>query len=214
MKTAKLGRLILPGQAPKPERIQTEFFPLKDYEHPSGVLGSAKSCEQYTPEYLWKPGLEMFGIEEYDLDPATWDQSPIPCKQRFTRKDDGLSQEWNAQYLWSNFPYSDRDPATGKKQIVMGKWVAKLIHAHHWGYVHNALTLVKSDCRPEWFHALLGASSAYLFIKGGVTFEQPASAETKNSSSFFGSIIFYLGDEPDKFYDAYKHLGFIGSQLP
>ncbi|MBL1177609.1 DNA N-6-adenine-methyltransferase [Pantanalinema sp. GBBB05] len=178
--------------------------------HPAGVIASAKSCDRYTPEFLWKAGLECFGVEQFDLDPASYAESPIPCKQIFTREQDGLARKWEAETLWSNFPYSDRTP-DGKLQSVMGKWVEKLLAEYESGNVKSALTLVKCDCRPEWFQRLLEACTAYCFVSKAVKFECPES--DVNGASFFGSVVFYFGSEVDRFFYSYCEIGQIGQVL-
>lgn len=175
--------------------------------HPAGVIASAKTNEHPTPEWIWRPGLEMFGIDGYDLDPSSFTASPIPCKNIYTKADDGLQQHWKAKHVWSNFPYSARDEDDKLIQKYLGQWVSKLCQSYDNGNVEHALTLVKSDCRTEWFHELLEYASCYCFIKGGV--KHVGSSGT----SFFGSMLFYLGSEVDKFYHCYSSIGMIGQVL-
>lgn len=175
--------------------------------HPAGIIASAESCEHYTPQPIWQAALETFGVTQFDLDPATYRESPIPCKQIYTKAEDGLAQDWKANTLWSNFPYSDRGD-DGKRQIVMHKWVRKLVESYDSGDVSRAITLVKSDCRTEWFQELLDYSTAFCFIRKAVKFIRPDGIESKGGS-FFGSIVFYLGGEVDKFYHAFSPLGSV-----
>lgn len=178
-------------------------------KHPAGIIASADSPEHYTPEPIWRAGLECFGVDEFDLDPASYQGSPIPCKQIYTREDDGLSFEWEADTLWSNFPYSDIGPDGKRVYGVMNRFVTRLIDAYDSGQVKQALTLVKSDCRPEWFHDLLDAATAFCMIRKALKFGRPDDADKENGGSFFGSIVFYLGPDVDRFYHAYSPLGAV-----
>lgn len=193
------------GDRPSVLKMEVQVPNYEPDPHPAGVIAAAGNCEQYTPEYLWRPGLTGFGIESYSLDPATYADSPIPAATKYTKKDNGLKFVWRAKHLWLNPPYSDRDPLTGKKLIVMNDWINKVVAEHEAGNVENALVLVKSDCRTEWFHNLLDAATGMLFVRGGVRFERPDDEE--QGGAFFGSVIFYLGEDYDLFESAYQDLG-------
>lgn len=183
----------------------------EESSHPAGLLASAKSCEHYTPEPIWKAGLKALGVRTFDLDPASHAGSLIPCRRIYTKADDGLVQHWKASTLWSNFPYSDRDEDTDKQLNVMSKWVHKLCTHYDQGDVHQALTLVKSDCRPEWFHELLEYSTAFCFLRGSVKFIRPGVE--KKGGSFFGSVVFYLGNNSQRFFNAYSELGVVCHEI-
>jgi hypothetical protein len=179
---------------------------------PNKLLQSAASNKHYTPEPIWRAGLKCFGVEEFDLDPASFHGSPIPCKRIFTEEENGLIQVWEAETLWSNFPYSARDEDDKLISGYMESWVNRLIDSYDEGLVKRALTLTKSDCRTEWFHSLLDVSTAHCMIKGAVKHGRPEGPDgeaQKNNGSYFGSVVFYLGDELDQFYEAFAPLGRI-----
>lgn len=192
----------LPGLWDEADTVAAAESPIVTPAHPAGILASAKKNQHGTPEFLWRPGLETFGIEQFDLDPASYEGSPIPCKKIFTKEDNGLEQDWEAEYLWSNFPYSSDE---GKAW--MGQWVDKLLYHYNECHVRQALTLVKCDCRPEWFRNLFYEASAYCLVWNSFAFEG------NDNSSFFGAVIFYFGGEVDRFYRAYSPIGGIGQEL-
>jgi hypothetical protein len=68
------------------------------------------SDERFTPRWIF----DALG-ETFDLDPA----SPVeletfvPAARRYTREDDGLSQEWGG-FVWCNPPFSNATPWSDK----------------------------------------------------------------------------------------------------
>ena len=65
-------------------------------------LPKGTSDEHYTPKFIF----DALGLT-FDLDPCSpgKDQSSVPAREHYTRKDDGLSKEWFG-LVWMNPPYS------------------------------------------------------------------------------------------------------------
>jgi hypothetical protein len=75
--------------------------------HSAGILDSSGNDEHYTPRRLWEPGLEVFGVERFDLDFASHAGSAIPCDRILHEGGQCLSQIWKCKNGWGNFPFSE-----------------------------------------------------------------------------------------------------------
>lgn len=174
--------------------------------HPAGIIAaSAKTStdsqgrdrdERWTPPEYWEPALDLHEKDGFDLDPATCDESLVPARVKYTQQENGLIQEWHAELLWLNPPYSQNE-----------KWTLKLQKEVEAGRVVEAYILEKTDNRTAWYQRLLGMCSAFCLV------DHPIKHLNADHSSFFPSTIFYIGPHPNNFARAYKHLGFIGREL-
>jgi DNA N-6-adenine-methyltransferase (Dam) len=173
-----------------PEQPETVQVVQSEKTHPAGLLASAKTDHHPTPERIWRPALTMLGVAKFDLDPASFIGSPIPCDRIFTKEDDGLQQDWAGYSVWLNPPYSKEG------RTCVGEWAEKLLA--HKEQIEHAFVLVKSDCRPAWFYTLLGSCSAFAFIRGAVPFGDAQNA------AFFGAMLFYFGPASEEFSESYS----------
>ncbi|KJS39985.1 MAG: hypothetical protein VR70_06925 [Rhodospirillaceae bacterium BRH_c57] len=67
-----------------------------------------RNTEWYTPDWILNPLYEAMGNQPFDLDPCSpikGPDAPVWAKKHFTRKDDGLSQDWHGR-VWLNPPYA------------------------------------------------------------------------------------------------------------
>ena len=191
---------LIPASIPVP--TQPKSHP-KDL-HPAGVLASGAGRgdkdeardERYTPDYLWQPGLDMFEIPAYDLDPATCADSPVPARIKYTKEDDGLSKPWIAKYLFANFPFA-----------LNLEFVEKLIEEYMAGNVENAIICLKTDHRTKWYNLLALYCTCICSVNRQVQFLGT------DHSSFFGISLFYFGDDLLDFFKSHQHLGFVNQNL-
>ncbi|NER80391.1 MAG: hypothetical protein F6K42_12600 [Leptolyngbya sp. SIO1D8] len=203
-----LGRMAhseqvdLPTKQPK--KVEPEPVKL-------GLLNSAGAkCDGTddwgTPEKYWKPGLEVIQRPHYDLDPSTYPGSPIPALVKFTREDDGLKQDWDVLdgapiHLWANFPYSLNDEFTERFEQYFEA-----------GLINHAFILDKTDNGVGWYRRLLGLCTSFLLINERVKHISLDSGEEKGG--FFSSTLFYYGNAPEAFHDAFEHLGAVCQVTP
>lgn len=201
---AKSSQVVLPTKPATPAA--------PEYTHSAGMLGhqgagggAGGSDEYYTPEYIWRPALAAWERSEFDLDAATTDNSPIPARVRYTKDRSGLLLPWDVNgadeagkpvpiFTWGNFPYS-----------LNGVFVPRLERYWEEGAISHAFILEKTDNRTGWYQTLLRICTAFCLIDHGVGHISEAGEEEKGG--FFGSTLFYLGDRPELFHDAYDFLG-------
>ena len=143
--------------------------------------GTVRDDEYNTPRWLWEPGLRVFGIEEYDLDPATNETAIVPAYQRLTQAENGLACSWRLSHrqptrLWLNPPFS-QNAAFAKKLIQ--EWKAGGI---------EAIVLNKHDHRVGWWWQLEEAAVGLCLVRGYVQFAgQRAGYRFPVSVFFFGA---------------------------
>ena len=72
------------------------------------ALHASQDMAWQTPPEIWQGVLERLGLDRFDLDPCSpGADSPIPCAERYTFTDDGLSRTWGqpGATAWVNPPY-------------------------------------------------------------------------------------------------------------
>lgn len=134
------------------------------------VLFSSNSEEWATPQDLFdKVNLEF----NFTLDVcATHDNAK--CPKYFTKKEDGLSQDWTGEICWMNPPYG-RD---------IGKWTKKAKDSAAQGARVVALLPARTDTK--WFHEHIYSNpwAHITFIKGRLKF-----GDSKNSAPFPSMLV-------------------------
>jgi len=137
----------------------------------------ARTDEWYTPAWIFD-GLAV----RFDLDPASagFGVDAVPARRKFTREDDGFSQEWSG-LVWLNPPYG----RYGK----MSAWLDRFT-AHGCG-----VCLVPNRTETLWWQKLAGACRVVLFLSGRVKHLNPG--RTERNQPGFGSCLFGIGDGAD-----------------
>ena len=117
-------------------------------------LYSSESCEWPTPQTFF----DMLDAEfHFTLDPCATSHN-AKCENYFTRKDDGLSQDWGTHRGFCNPPYGREIGAWAKKchdTAQAGGLVVLLVHA-------------RTDTR--WFHDWVYGKAELRFVKGRLKF--------------------------------------------
>lgn len=157
---------------------------------------TSNTGDWYTPPEIVEAVRELFGI--IDLDPCSnsHEAPNVPALVHFTREDDGLSREWFGR-VYMNPPY-------GKG---IGPWIEKVRAEHEAGRVTAAVVLVKAATDTRWFRVL---SERYprCEVAGRLKFsgcKAPAP---------FPSVLFYLGDEVQRFAEVFARFGVLVAPLP
>lgn len=155
---------------------------------------SSDSPEHYTPAEIITAAIECMGA--IDLDPCSNSKTVpnVPALDHFTVDDDGLSRPWFGR-IYMNPPYGR----------VIPDWVAKLKSEFDAGNVTEAIALVPSRTDTQWFRLLDCYPCCY--VEGRLTFIG------NEASAPFPSAIFYLGEDMEKFYWSFRHLGTIKVEL-
>ena len=151
----------------------------------------AKTHTWLTPPHI----IEALG--PFDLDPCTPPEMPWKtADRRFTKTDDGLSQDWGEDFVWMNPPY-------GREA---GKWLKKL-SGHDNGI---ALIFARTETQ-DWFNYVWPYASAILFMKGRIHFHDAEGNRADANSGAPSALIGYGLEANDRLYCAADSLKIQGA---
>src|SRR5262249_50641453 len=112
-------------------------------------------------------------------------QKVVRANKHYTAKDDGLKQNWIADAVFINPPYSN-----------IRFWIDKAISENHSGNAKEIIFLTHADTSTKWFRAAMRACSAVCFY-GRIKFNH--TDKTIGAGSTNGTLFFYFGRNPEKF---------------
>lgn len=146
--------------------------PSEGYHESCGTL--ANSDDWYTPPFVFT-GLGCV----FDLDVASPEGglSWIPTKDIFTKKTDGLRQDWHG-IVWCNPPYSAPSP-----------W------CHKWATHANGLLLIRADLSTKGPFIAFTAATSMWVSAGRLAFVNGAGTQT--SSTTFTTVLLGAGKVAD-----------------
>jgi len=164
------------------------------YEPKHQVHFSSETPEWYTPQHIIDRALMVLG--EIDLDPCSnsHDVPNVPARHHLTQQDDGLSHQWLG-HVYMNPPY-------GRE---IAEWIDHLCQEWEAGRVTEAIALVPARTDTEWFRQL--RQFPRCFIWGRLHFSE------QDNGAPFPSMIVYLGDNLDKFIEAFENIGDIYQRI-
>jgi len=129
---------------------------------------SSKSVEWGTPQFLF----DLLNAEfNFTLDPCATKENAT-CRRFFTKREDGLAQNWTKERVFCNPPYGR----------VIGKWVEKLAT----GGAAIAVGLLPARTDTRWFHTYILGKAEIRFLKGRVKFKGG-----KNSAPFPSMVVIW-----------------------
>jgi len=172
-----------------PHELESSPNPSKPF-----VAHNSGNNEWYTPREYIEAARGVLGV--IDLDPASCEVANrvVQAERYFTAEDNGLEKEWRGN-IWMNPPYAGE---------LIPKFCDKLrLHVES-GDVTQAISLTNNATETAWFNTLVGISSAILFPKSRVKFYMP---DGKTGTPLQGQCIFYIGDNPKSFMEAFEPFG-------
>ena len=124
----------------------------------SKVHYSSNSVEWETPQELFDELNKEF---DFNLDVCATKEN-AKCKKYFTKKDDGLHQEWGQYRCWMNPPYGSE----------IGMWV------QHAAFTNLCVSLLPARTDTRWFHDYIykNPRAEIRFLKGRLRFSGQKSA--------------------------------------
>jgi len=131
---------------------------------------SSNSGEWETPQDLFNKLNVKWG---FTLDPCATDQN-AKCEKYFTKKEDGLSQDWTGETVFMNPPYG--------RQVA--KWVKKAF-LEWWKHRVTCVCLLPARTDTNWFHAWC-TKGKIEFIRGRLRF-----SNAKNSAPFPSMVVVF-----------------------
>ena len=157
---------------------------------------SSNTDDWHTPPEIVEAVQDLFD-STIDLDPCSNSREApnVPALRHFTVEDDGLSREWSGK-VYMNPPY-------GKG---IQPWIEKIRAEHEAGRVTSAVVLVKGATDTRWFR-VLSRKYPRCEVAGRLKFsgcKAPAP---------FPSVLFYLGDDVQRFAEVFARFGVIVAPL-
>ena len=161
---------------------------------PSALL-SHESTEHYTPQYVLDAVITCMGA--IDLDPCSNSREipNVPAARHYTAQDNGLLLPWEGRvFLNPPFGYD------------VERWFSKLYLERLEGRTLEAIILWKSATETAAWKTLTQLSCRVCFPSARIRFVGPQGNE---SGPTFSPALFYVGDRPGRFEDAFRQMGEI-----
>lgn len=160
------------------------------------------SSEWFSPAHVVAAGRAALG-GRIDLDPASCREANrvVKAKRFFTREDNGLSLPWSGR-VWMNPPY---------ERALVREFTGKLLLECGVRRVLAAVVLTNNSSDAGWWHDLAAAALGMCFLRGRLRFRLPSSQARARRvrSPMQGSVVWYFGDEPERFERAFDSMGII-----
>jgi phage N-6-adenine-methyltransferase len=158
------------------------------------VTCQAGENERGTPKWFIRKLMDAVG-GKFDVDASTHpDTEPFPIADtRFTKSDDGLSQDWFGD-VWLNPPYSNLDD-----------WLAKAHTEAQTDRVTRVITLLPANTSTQWFHRHAAKADFLCCVEGRLSFLGDGS----DSSAPFASILLLFGSPNEAILRAFDDLGAV-----
>jgi len=134
----------------------------------------------------WETPKELFNLLDrefhFTLDPCATPQNAKVKNNYYTKKDNGLIQDWGGQSVFMNPPY-------GKGGRLIKAWVKKAFDEAH---KPHTIVVCLLPCRSDtpWFSSWVLKAKEIRFIKGRLRF-----SSSKNSAPFPTCIVVFDGSD-------------------
>lgn len=176
----------------EPIETQTPKAIVQEVAKRPHVSFNSGNNEWYTPAEIIEAARKCMGY--IDLDPASNEiaNKVVNAKHYYTAKDNGLEKDWFGN-VWLNPPYASD---------LIGKFADKLVNES--AMIEQAIVLVNNATETEWFNKIISVSSALCFPRSRVKFYMP---DGRTGAPLQGQAILYIGDNTNKFLEAFKHIG-------
>lgn len=147
----------------------------------------SKTDNWNTPEHFVNDLLTFFHYS-IDLDPCSDNLNNIPAKVHYTMEDNGLSQQWIANKVFMNHPYSQSK-----------YWIPYAVSQYNNGNSKELILLIKLDVSTKWWNSI--AHYPWIAVNRRLKF-----GDSTNAAPFQSAII-YLGMNFDRFKEVFGKYG-------
>jgi len=167
-----------------------------DLENHQQINQDSGNTEWYTPPEIIEAARKALG-GMITLDPFSCAKANrnVQAFNYFTKEDDGWSKPWHGA-IWCNHPFSKEN----NKKIV-----GKVIQEYEIGNTKALCMITFAATSEGWFKPLLAYPQCYIY--GRTQYIDEHGNKTKGVTK--GSVVTYLGNDVEMFYQAFKHLGEI-----
>lgn len=164
----------------------------QDWQEWSSV-NSDSSNEWGTPREIYGPFGNIF--DGFDLDPCSGAEPQPIGETRYTKEDDGLSQEWFGD-VWVNPPYSDP-----------GSWLKKAVSEHNQDNTDRILMLLPARTNTNYFTKYVEQADLLCFVDHKVKFLK----DGKKAPDYLPSPVsfVYFGEVDDDIKETLNEFGMV-----
>ena len=169
---------------------ETLFFPAPIVDPNKWLrpaLMTSDDVEWYTPPEIRDAVIEALG-GLVDTDPCADPGKTFPATRHFTEAENGLALPWPGR-VYMNPPYGR----------TINQWTTKLADEITDGWTTEAVALLPARVDTTWWHEL--APPLVCFIRGRLRFSG------YEQSAPFPSAAVYFGPSPERFSQAFRHIG-------
>lgn len=184
--------------ADEPEEMQTPKAIVQEVMKRPHIANNSGNNEWYTPPEIIEAARKAMG--SIDTDPASNDiaQKIVKSESYYTIETNGLDKTWTGN-VWMNPPYSGD---------LIGRFIDKLC-SERCNY-DQAIVLVNNATETEWFNKIISIASVVCFVKSRVKFWMP---DGKTGAPLQGQAIVYIGNESDRFANAFESVGWCANVI-
>lgn len=164
---------------------------MENYQHINSDSGNQ---EWYTPSEIIEAARNTLGFITLDPFSCAKSNETVKASMYYTKEDDGFSKPWKGS-CWVNHPFSrENNKRIAQKAITE--------------YITNGVEIVMitfAATSEGWFKPLLAYPQC--FLHGRTNYYDQQGNRVKGVTK--GSVVTYLGDNIQKFYESFKHLGTV-----
>lgn len=153
--------------------------------------------EWYTPQNIISAVHDTLG--RVDVDPASCAKANeiVRADKFYSINDSGLEHEWHGK-IFLNPPFS---------RELISKFVAKFCAEYEAGNIEAAIVLTNATPETKWFRTLAERCEGAIFTFKKTRFMQADGTPAKDRARC-GQCIFYFGQDPNKFFTAFRSVGY------
>jgi phage N-6-adenine-methyltransferase len=153
------------------------------------------NTEWYTPSEIIEAARKTMGIITLDPFSSVKANETVKASIFMDEYDDPLNKDWKGN-VWMNHPFSRE----------MNKLcINKLVNEYKERRVKQACCITFAATSETWFRPLLEYPQC--FLHGRTNYYLPDGTKKKGVTK--GSVVTYLGNDKESFYEAFKGLGTI-----
>lgn len=151
------------------------------------------NTEWYTPPEIIEAARKCLGVIEFDPFSCYKANRTVNALYYLTKEQDGYSERWGRCKTWCNHPFSREN----------NQRIANKVINEHTKEGAEIVMITFAATSESWFKPLLAYPQCFLY--GRTNYFDEQGNKVKGVTK--GSVITYLGNNVDKFYEAFKHLG-------
>ncbi len=168
----------------------------QSFTHGKGGKKGSNQNTYLTPQALL--ALVYDCLERVNLDPCSNShiQPQVIADRYYTVVEDGLQQPWMGT-CFVNPPYT-----------YVSKWAQKLLDEYTAGHMTAGILLVAASVETRWYQKLGRSGEFICHLNQRQWFDQAPGVPCKERARF-PSVLFYLGQHPERFREVFDKVGFI-----